>query len=70
LGRLGAERAPAAAAEVLDSYGYELDRATVLRNCPFAQPAELVCTLNQHLAAEHAGVRVYPCGGHSRQRRC
>jgi predicted ArsR family transcriptional regulator len=56
LGRLGPERALTAAAEVLDSCGYEPDRATdaiVLRNCPFAQLAtslpELVCTLNQHL---------------------
>jgi predicted ArsR family transcriptional regulator len=58
LGRLGPERALTAAAEVLDNYGYEPDRATnaiVLRNCPFAQLAtsapELVCTLNQHLIA-------------------
>ncbi|MGH3570602.1 MAG: helix-turn-helix transcriptional regulator [Pseudonocardiaceae bacterium] len=58
LGRLGPERALTAAAEVLEDYGYEPDRATgciVLRNCPFAQFAtsvpELVCTLNQHLIA-------------------
>jgi len=58
LGRLGPERALTAAAEVLDSYGYEPDRASgaiLLRNCPFAQLAtstpELVCALNQHLIA-------------------
>ncbi|MGH3670238.1 MAG: hypothetical protein ACRDSH_06330 [Pseudonocardiaceae bacterium] len=58
LGRLGPERALTAAAEVLESYGYEPDRATgsiVLRNCPLAQLAtsapELVCSLNQHLIA-------------------
>jgi len=57
LGRPGAERTLAAAAEVLDGLGFETardDQATVtLRNCPFQALAkrapELVCGLNHDL---------------------
>ncbi|MFI5682819.1 helix-turn-helix transcriptional regulator [Streptomyces sp. NPDC051636] len=58
-GRLGVERALSLAAETLEEFGFEPERAAPtllrLRNCPFhplaAQAPELVCSVNQAFLA-------------------
>ncbi|MER6979782.1 transcriptional regulator, partial [Streptomyces carpinensis] len=58
-GRLGAERGLSLAADMLEKFGYEPERATPtllrLRNCPFqplaAKAPALVCAVNQAFLA-------------------